>query len=164
MELNPLKQLNPAVVAATIATFTVTYVVMRKVFYLPTIEVMERRNVRRLEADEKYAEAQSALAEAEGEATRIREEADAQVREAVEQSRSKVESERESRLAAARAAAEILLEQGRAAMSEEAELERASLRSEVVECVSLSCEKLFGRVDRAVVESNVDRVIAKTVH
>jgi F0F1-type ATP synthase membrane subunit b/b' len=157
MELNPLKQLNPAVVAATIATFTVTYVVMRKVFYLPTIEVMERRNVRRLEA-------QSALAEAEGEATRIREEADAQVREAVEQSRSKVESERESRLAAARAAAEILLEQGRAAMSEEAELERASLRSEVVECVSLSCEKLFGRVDRAVVESNVDRVIAKTVH
>jgi F0F1-type ATP synthase membrane subunit b/b' len=164
MELNPLKQLNPAVVAATIATFTITYVVMRKVFYLPTIEVMERRNARRLEADEKYAEAQSVLSEAEGEATRIREEADAQVRDAVEQSRSRLDGDRETGLAAARAAAEALLEEGRATIHEEAELERASLRTEVVECVSLSCEKLFGRVDRAVVESNVDRVIAKTVH
>jgi F0F1-type ATP synthase membrane subunit b/b' len=164
MELNPLKQLNPAVVTATIATFTVTYVVLRKVFYLPTIEVMERRNARRLEADDKYAEAQRLLAEAEQEATRIREEANEQVRGAVERSRAQVDEVREAGLAAARAAAETLLETGRGAIRTEAELERARMRTEVVECVSLSCEKLFGRVDRAAVESNVDRVIAKTVH
>jgi F0F1-type ATP synthase membrane subunit b/b' len=99
MELNPLKQLNPAVVTATIATFTVTYVVLRKVFYLPTIEVMERRNARRLEADDKYAEAQRLLAEAEQEATRIREEANEQVRGAVERSRAQVDEVREAGLA-----------------------------------------------------------------
>lgn len=164
MELNPLKQLNPAVVAATIATFTVTYVVMRKVFFLPTIAVMERRNARRLEAEDKYAEGQQLLAEAEQTATRIREEANEQVREAVEQSRAKADDVREARLAAARARAEILLDEGRTTVRDEAESERARLRTEAVECVSLSCEKLFGTVDRVVVESNVDRVIAKTLH
>jgi F0F1-type ATP synthase membrane subunit b/b' len=150
-------------VAATAVTFTATYFVMRKVFYGPVIDVMEKRNGRRLEAEKKYEEAQRARAEAEAEATRVREEADVKVRGDVEQSRSSIEGMREARLAAARTSAEALLEEGRAAIREEAELERASLRTEVVECVSLSCEKLFGRVDRVVVESTVDRVIAKTV-
>jgi F0F1-type ATP synthase membrane subunit b/b' len=163
MELNPLKQLDPAVVVATIATFSVTYAVMRKVYFLPTIAVMERRNARRLEAEDKYAEIQRLLADAEQEAARIHEEANEKAREEAEQSRAESAVAREARLAAARAQAEALLEEGRASVREEAESERAKLRTEALECVSLSCEKLFGTVDRAVVESNVDRVIAKTV-
>jgi F0F1-type ATP synthase membrane subunit b/b' len=163
MELNPLKQLDPAVVAATIATFSVTYLVMRKVFFLPTIEVMERRNARRLEAEEKYAEAQRILDAAEQEAARIGEETNEKVREAVERSRAEADEVHEAKLVAARAQTEVLLEEGRASILEEAESERGRLRAEALECVSLSCEKLFGAVDRAVVESNVDRAIAKTL-
>jgi F-type H+-transporting ATPase subunit b len=164
MELNPIKQLNPAVIGATIATFTVTYVVMRKTVFLPLIEVMERRHARTLEAEEKYADAERMVAAAEEECTRVRESANEEVRAIVERSKARVDEVREARLAAARTDAERTLEKGRAAIRDEAESERARLRSEAVECVSLSCDKLFGHADRSVVESNVDRVMAKTLH
>ena len=164
MELNPIKQLDPAVIGATVATFTVTYIVMRKVFFTPVIDVMEKRHARAQAAEEKYAEANEIVATAETECGRIREAANEDVNALLSKSRAKVEEVRETRLGEARAEAERLLDEGRAAIREEAELERARLRSEAVECVSLSCEKLFGRADPAVVESNVDRVIAKTLH
>lgn len=164
MELNPIKQLNPAVIGATVATFTVTYIVMRKVFFLPVIEVMERRYARTQAAEDKYAEADGILASAEKERERIGGVVNEEVSALVEKSRAKIDEVREERLAAARTEAERMLEEGREVIREEAELERTRLRTEAVECVSLSCEKLFGRVDRAVVESNVDRVIAKTLH
>jgi F0F1-type ATP synthase membrane subunit b/b' len=163
MELNPLKQLDPTVVAATIATFSVTYLVMRKVFFLPTIAVMERRNVRRLEAEEKYSEAQRILDASERAAARIGEETNEKVRESSERARAAAGELHEARLSETRAQTEALLEKGRASILAEAESERGRLRIEALECVSLSCEKLFGHVDRAVVESNVDRAIAKTL-
>jgi F-type H+-transporting ATPase subunit b len=164
MELNPIKQLNPATIGATVAVFTVTYIVMRKVFFKPVIEVMERRHARTLAAEDKYSEADGIVRSAEEECERIREVANEGVSALVEKSRARIDEVRETRLATARAEAETMLEEGRAAIREEADLERARLRSEAVECVSLSCEKLFGRADCAVVESNVDRVIAKAIH
>jgi F-type H+-transporting ATPase subunit b len=164
MELNPIKQINPAVIASTIATFTVGYFVMRKAVFLPLIEVMERRHARTLEAEDKYAEAERIVANAEEESARLGESTNEQVREIVEGARVRTDEAREARLAAARTDAEVLLERGRAGIREEAEAERARLRSEAVECVSLSCEKLFGHADRASVESTVDRVIAKALH
>jgi F0F1-type ATP synthase membrane subunit b/b' len=163
MELNPINQLNPVTIGATIVTFTATYVVMRKVFFLPLIEVMERRNAHRVEAEGRYSEAEGILSRAEEESRAILARSDEKVRELVEQTRAKAEEGHEATLAAARAMAENALERGRAAIAEEAGAERARLRADAVECVSLSCEKLFGRVDRSAVEANVDRVIAKTV-
>lgn len=164
MELNPIKQIDPMVIGATVATFTITYVVMRKAFFLPVIDVMERRHARAIAADQKYREADEIVGAAESECDEIREAANEQVSALVAKSRAKADEARESRLAEARAEAERRLEEGRAAIREEADLERAKLRSEAVECVSLSCEKLFGQADPAVVESHVDRVIAKTLH
>jgi F0F1-type ATP synthase membrane subunit b/b' len=163
MELNPINQLNPVTVGATIATFSVTYIVMRKVFFVPLIDVMERRNARRIEAEERYSEAFLIRSRAQEEADDIRARSDEKIREFIEQTRAKDEEAREASLAAARTEAEKALEKGRAAIAGEAEAERARLRTDAVECVSLSCEKLFGKVDRSAVEANVDRVIAKTV-
>lgn len=164
MELNPLKQINPMVVVAVIIIFTGTYYTLRKIFFLPLIEVMERRNERIKNSRLQVEEAQRAVNQAEKEADEIvskaKEEADSIVRNMSE----KLEELKKFQIEQAREEADKFLEDGRKEILLTKDVEQAKLRKEAVECVGLACGKLLGKVEANTVESVVDKLMTKRIH
>jgi len=164
MELNPLKQINPVVVASVIVIFTCTYYVLRKVFFLPLIEVMEKRHERIQNSQLQLTEAQRIVGQAEKEASEIvakaREEADSISRDM----RERIEEIRKAGIDTAKDGADRFLEDGRKGILMSKEAEQAKLRKEAVECVGLACDKLLGKVETNTVESVIDKLMAKRMH
>lgn len=161
MELNPLAQIDPVVIGSTAAIFGATYFTLRKVYFLPYIETMERRRlaVARGEDDRAEAERLRALAREEADATtgRARSRAD----DVLHVARAAAEERRRELLEDAHQRAERRLAEGRAAIVAEREREIRRLREESVACVGMACEKLLGTYDSARVEAAIDRVIQK---
>jgi len=164
VDLNPLNQLNPYVIVSVMIVFSVTGVLLRKLFFLPYIEVMERRAQRLEAADAMFEEAERIVVEAEAEAaegtTRAREKVDLLLRE----TREKTETYRRETVDAAMAEVATLLEQGRSRIAEARENEMTSLRTQAVECVNLACSKLMGSSDEESTTAAVDKLLARRVH
>lgn len=164
MELDPLRQLNPAVMAAAAAVFVVAYVVLRRVFFLPVIEVMASRDEGIEKARRALAEAEERHAEAETGARTIAEEAEAEATQIVEKARASAEAQARGIVEGAQRKAQHALDRGRARIAREKEEELARLRAETVECVTLACDKLVGEVPDGAIESTVDSLMARRFH
>jgi len=163
MELNPLNQLNPLVIGAVIIVFTATYLVLRRWFFLPVIEVMESRRMRIEQAEGSRAEARRVVAEAESKAQTLLDAAKEQANVIVEQTREAREELKAAEMAAAQKDVERVLAKGRAAAAALRDVEQAKLRDEAVQCVTLACTKVIGPVEPSLVGSVVDRLMARKV-
>ena len=65
MDLNPLNQLDPLIIGATVLVFFATYLMMRRVFSDKVVRTMEQRRLRCEAADELCREAKAQINEAE---------------------------------------------------------------------------------------------------
>lgn len=161
MDLNPLNQIDPVIIGAVIAIVALTYQVLKRVYFMPYIRVMEAREQRLEMAEEQDAQADAILTQAEEQAATVvesaRERADRIVREARER------AERDRRFAVEKAGEEVgrRLEEGRARIAQARDNELAHLRTEALECVGIACEKLIGDTDVAAVETAVDKLLAR---
>ena len=164
MDLNPLNQIDPRVILIVAAIFWLTFLVLRKVYFLPYISVMEARQDTLTTAAEQAAEgariATGADEEAEGTISSAREKADSLLKDAHEQA----ERYRRKTLDSAGDEIGVLLEEGRGRISSARESEMASLRTQALDCVGVACEKLVGETDMAVVEAAVDKMLERRMH
>lgn len=158
-----MNQLDVRVIAAVILIFALTYFALRKTFFEPLIDVMERRRARIEHAAAMRLESREAVEAARERAQALIAEAKRQAEETSRESRERTETERQAKLDEARARAEQLLVSGRAEIAEVRLAEQARVRDEAVDCVVLACHKILGRSDRSVVESTVDRLMARKV-
>lgn len=164
MELNPLNQIHPVVIASVIVIFAITYFVLRKAFFLPVIEVMERRNSRIEASRALREEAAGASRQADFEAEEVLRKARERAESVVSSAREEVERERSARLDKSRADNVSFLERERAKIMKERTAEVDALRDEATACVTMACEKLLDGADPHLVSSVVDHLVARRVH
>lgn len=164
MNLNPLEQIKPLTILATVGVFSATYLVLRRTVFLPLVNVMEDRRERVDEGREAGYEArrelEAAVRAAEARLAQAHIEADG----VLQASREHAEREREKRIAQAQAEAQHVLDGGRATIMSARDAEIATLRAEALDCVSLACEKLAVPLDPMTAGTIVDAVIAKRIH
>ena len=163
MNLNPLMQIEPYVIAGTILVFASTYLVLRRMFADRVVGVMEARRVRCESAAARCEEAHTLITEAEAEAATVVEEAAQEAEGRIQVAREQAELEKGRVVREARDRAEALLREGRMTISAEKEREISLLHREAVECVTLACDKIVGPVDPDVVNTTVDRVVARAI-
>jgi F0F1-type ATP synthase membrane subunit b/b' len=160
VSLNPLEQLDPVAIVAVAAIFLVTYLVLRKLLFLPLLSVMERR-AQRLDA------ARAARDQADALVTRARGEADAIVagaREAADRLDREVKEELarlgQARRAEAGARAQEIVAAGRDEAARLREAEDARLADELLPLSRQALQKLLGAVDEEALRVMVARVLA----
>ena len=164
MDLNPLSQIDPFVIAGTIVIVFLTFVALRRVFVLPYLEVMEERQRLFDRSDAEVADAEQARSLAEADAEQALADARDEAERILGVARQAAETYRGERLDEAnRQAAERLVE-GRAEIARAKESELALLREQALECVGLACDRLLVSGDPAAVEAAVDRVLARRIH
>ncbi len=159
MALNPIEQIRPVTIVGMITVFWVTFAALKRVFYGPVLEVMVRRRQKIADATEKVTEADALVASARQEAERILQEADTQVDKIGREAAEEVETERQEKLVAAKEEADQLLKDGRTRVGEVRKQEEAKVRSELVGCTTIACNKLVGKIDPRLIESVVDKVM-----
>jgi F0F1-type ATP synthase membrane subunit b/b' len=164
MQLNPLAQINPLVIVTVGVIFVATYFVLRKVFFSPVIDVMERRFEHVQEAKTMRERAAEVGRTSEHDAEDALAAAGAKVEAILDRSREEAGRARQARLGAVREETDRLLEAGRSDIMEAREAELAKLREETTVCVTIACDKLLHGADPHVVSSVVDRLVAKRVH
>jgi len=164
MNLNPIEQIKPLTILATVGVFSATYVALRHVVLLPLVNVMEDRHERidagRQAGDTAQRDLAVAAAAAEARVAQAHLEADT----VLQASREHAEREREKRIAQAQAEAQTILEEGRAGIIAARNAEIATLRADALDCVSLACEKLAVPLDPITAGTIMDAVIAKRIH
>lgn len=164
ISLNPLDQIDPIVILATVLIFTLTFVTLRKVFVLPYVRVMERRQEMFEATDQLLTQSGEAYRNGEDEAAQqvveARQAAEALTKEVGES----IQQYRRDVVGAATAAASARLDEGRREIERERADALARLRDEALECVGLACERLLGETDTEAVASAVDGQIARRVH
>jgi F-type H+-transporting ATPase subunit b len=164
MELNPLKMIDFRVIAVVIAIFTVTHFVLRRTFFLPVIEMMERRRERIDAGDAKRDEAADVSRLAEDEAESIIARGRDRAERVAQAIRERTQTVRREQLDGARGESAALMEKGRLGIAQEREAELTKLRSETATCVTLACERLLGGADGETIDGIVDRLVARRVH
>lgn len=161
MQLDPLAQIHPWVILATVLMVTATYFALRAVFVRPYLRVLEERYERVQAGEAMLDEAdrvrEEATADAEALIERAREEAD-DIRRAA---REEAERYRKTRIQQANAEIDQLLAEGRDEISAARDAQMATVRGQAAECVGLACERLLGRRDDELVGTTVDRVLQK---
>lgn len=163
ISLNPIDQLDPVVIIATMLIFSATFAVLRKVFVLPYLVVMEERESMFESADNRVAQAKALLEEAEVSSERSLSDARAAAEELLRKANDEGEAYRKERLASATTAASTRLEAGRTQIEHARQEELARLRQEAVDCVGLACGRLLGETDEEAAASAVDRLMSKRV-
>ena len=159
LNLNPISQIDPIVIVVVALIVVVTYLLLRRVYVLPYLEVMETReehfSIARQQLDQAAEigrtsdlEAEAILAEAAASSEEIRNAASA-----------RADAYRKERLVEASLRASESLESGRAELSAVRERELASVRDQAVECVAAACDQLLGDTDAEAVESAVVRLM-----
>lgn len=164
MELNPLNQIQPAVIGSVVGIFTVTHFVLRRTFFLPVIEVMERRQARLDTASAQRDEAGRVGHDAETQTEEILTRARSRAERIAGVVRERAQAERRQRIDAVREAGASRMEAGRQQIMQEREDELASLRAETSKCVTMACQRLLGDVDPRTVDSIVARLVERRVH
>jgi F0F1-type ATP synthase membrane subunit b/b' len=159
MDLNPLEQLNLITIAAIAAIFLMTFLVLRRVFFLPLIEVMEKRDGKLERSLARYQESGALIEQAEAEAKRIATEAAAAAERLFDDARGEVARFREAKRAEASAEAEIIITQGRDEVARLRETEQARLNEHLVACSRQTLLKMLHEVNEETLQSIVNRVL-----
>jgi F0F1-type ATP synthase membrane subunit b/b' len=160
MDLNPLEQLNLITMVAIASIFLVTFIILRKVFFLPLIEVMETREAKLERSRARYQESSALLEKAKEEAKGIAAEAAGAAEHLFYEARGEVAKLREAKRAQASAEAEIIITRGRDEVARLREAERARLKEHLVTCSKQTLFKMLHEVDEEALRSIVDRVLA----
>lgn len=159
MGLNPLEQLNLVTMAAMAAVFLVTFFILRKVLFIPLIEVMEKRAVKLERAHARYQQAETLIRQAQDEAARI----SAEAAETAERFSADVKRElagiRESKSALANTEAETILARGRAEAARIKGMEQARLKDQLLACSRQTLVKMIPTVDEDALRLVVSRVL-----
>jgi F-type H+-transporting ATPase subunit b len=160
MDLNPLEQLNLITMAAIVAIFLVTLFILRKVFFIPLIEVMEKRAGKLERARARYAEAGTLIEKAEAEAKRIAAEAAETAEHLSDEVKAELARIRESKRAEATIEAESIITRGRDEVARLKEAERARLKEHLMTCSKQTLVKMVHEVDEERLLFVVNRVLA----
>lgn len=161
VQLNPLEQINPAVIGAAVAVVVVTYFVLRKLFFLPYIAVMDERATRVEAARALREEARGIADNAAWEVADIESKMKLAVAEAERGAEEQSAAYHKDTIAATVAEIDESLKRGRLDITADAEKEAAGLRTQAIDCVGLACEQLLTRRDSMLIESAVDRALAR---
>ena len=161
LNLNPISQIEPVVIVIMIAIFIATYFALRRVFVLPYVAVMEKRERLFEHAEESREEAAKIERAAREDAQLALDEAARAGEELRSASRDRCDAYQHEKLTEATTSASALLEQGRAQISAARAEQSVALRRQVMDCVGVACERLLGSADDSVVETAVDRAIAR---
>ena len=159
LNLNPISQIDPIVIVVVALILVVTYLLLRRVYVLPYLEVMETREERFSVARQQLDQAAEVRRSSDLQAEAILAEAAASSEEIRNAASARAEAYRKERLAEASQRASESLESGRAELSAVRERELASVQTQAVECVAAACEQLLGRADAEAVESAVVRLM-----
>jgi F0F1-type ATP synthase membrane subunit b/b' len=161
LNLNPLSQIDPVVIVAVALIVIVTYLLLRRVYVLPYLEVMESREELFSSARRLSAEAAEVTRESELRAEAVLCEAATTAEDLRSTAQARADAYRKDRLAEAAQLASESLESGRLELRAERERELASVQAQAIECVAAACEQLLGGADPETVESTVVRLMER---
>jgi len=161
MNLNPMTQIDPVVIVGVMLIVLVTYLLLRRVFVLPYLRVMEERERLFEAADARHDEADASTRAAQHSAQQLVADAAAQAEKTRADATEHADAYRTARLAEAAAGASSALEAGRELIAADRARELEGLRAQACECVRLACERLLGAADEAAVSSAVDRALER---
>jgi len=159
--LNPIDQIQIPVILAVIAIVAVTVLALRRVFFVPYVRVMERREVKLEAAESVIAEGDAVRAAAEPEAQRIVAEARLKADESIRRTREEDDAYRQSVIETAMRESSASLEAGRAEIRAARDAEVETLREQAIECVTLACEKVLGSFEPDAVAAAVDKLLSR---
>jgi F0F1-type ATP synthase membrane subunit b/b' len=162
--LNPIDQIQIPVILTVIAIVIATFVMLRRVFFLPYVRVMEERETRLEAAESVIAESEAVIAAAEPEAQRVVAEAREKADELLRRTREEDDAYHKRVIEAAMRESSESLEEGRAEVAAAREAEVASLREQAIECVALACDKVLGSFEPDAVSAAVDKLLARRVY
>jgi F0F1-type ATP synthase membrane subunit b/b' len=160
MALNPLAQIHLVTILAVILITLVTMLLLRRIFFLPLIEVMERRAAKIEAARARKAAGEAALRGAEAEAEQLLAAAAVQAAGLAAGVQEEVAGLRTERLARAGAEAEAILARGREELVALGKAEENRLHTELCACVTRTLATMIGPVDDSAVRFMVHRVLA----
>ncbi len=159
MNLNPLEQLNLVTMAAMTAIFLVTFFVLRKRFFIPLIDVMEKRAGKIGRAQARYGEADALIEKAREEAGRIAAEAAGTADRLAEEAKVEIARARDARRAQAGAEADAVLAKGREEVARLREAEQGRLKEQLLACSRQTLGKIIDEVDDDALRLVVARVL-----
>jgi F-type H+-transporting ATPase subunit b len=163
LNLNPITQIQPLLVAGIVVLFIVTYFVLRRVFVRPYLAVLESRERRFEHAEQSRERCAQARLDAQAEADRLLAEASKHSETLHAESDERCDEYRRSRIAEASSRAAALLDEGRNKIAAERAKHSAEMRGEVEECVGVACKRLLGRSDPEAVANAVERAAARRI-
>jgi F0F1-type ATP synthase membrane subunit b/b' len=158
--LDPIAQLDPPTVGVVAAIFLATFLVLRRTFFAPLLDAMDRRTARIEAARARRAEAEARLAGARRQAEEALERAREEAARVSGAARERTLRAREARLAKARADAEAALSGGRVEIAALRREEQDRLAEELYACVHLVLAKMIGPVDDRMVRFLVNQALA----
>lgn len=161
LNLNPLTQIDPIVIVATILIFVATYFALRRVFITPYLAVMEQRERLFESGGDMLDHADQAERQAAENAEATVAAAAAAAEELRKAAQDGAAQYRRERIGAATAEASKLLESGRAQIASARAGQGEKLRAQAHECVGLACDRLLGAHDDEAIEAAVDRLMAR---
>jgi F0F1-type ATP synthase membrane subunit b/b' len=159
MGLNPLEQLNLITMAAIAAIFLTAFFTLKKVFFTPLIDVMEKREGKLKRAHARYQEADVLIEQAREEAARIAAEAAETAERFSEDVREELAGIRESKRVLAGAEAEKILASGRAEVARLKGTEQARLKEHLLTCSRQTLVKMIPTVDEEALRLAVNQVL-----
>ena len=159
MNLNPLEQLNLITMAAMAAIFLVTFFILKKVFFTPLIDMMEKRAGKLESSRVRYQEADALIEQAREEAARIAAEAAETAERFSEDVRRELVGIGESKRALANAEAEKIFASGREEVARLKGTEQARLKEHLLACSKQTLVKMIPSVDEEALRLVVSRVL-----
>jgi len=161
LNLNPISQIDPLVIVAVMLIMLGTYFVLRRVFVMPYLRVMDERQQLFAVADSQHLQAEDVVRQADYESERALAEAAQAAEQLRAEARERSEAYHRERVEQATATASERLERGRADIATEKSIEVEALRSQAIDCVDLACGQLLGGATDEVVQASVDRLLAR---
>jgi F-type H+-transporting ATPase subunit b len=159
MGLNPLEQLNLITMAAIAVIFLLTFFALKKVFFTPLIDVMEKRADKLMRAHTRYREANSLLEKAREEAKRIAAEAAETAAHLSEDVKGELTRIRDSKRAQTNAETEKILASGRVEVERLKATEQGRLKEHLLICSKQTLVKIIPTVDEEALRLVVNRVL-----
>jgi F-type H+-transporting ATPase subunit b len=159
MNLNPLEQLNLVTMAAMAVIFLVTFFILKKVFFTPLIDVMEKRAGKLEKSRVRYQEADVLAAHAQEEAARIAAQAAETAAHLSEEVKGELAGIRESKRALANTEAEKILASGQEEVARLKGTEQARLKEHLLACSKQTLVKMIPTVDEEALRLVVNRVL-----
>ena len=160
MVLDPLDQIHLVTTVATVVVFLLTLFVLRRVVFLPVIEVMERRRVKIEAARAHKAEAEALLENVQRQADEALNGAKAEAARILGGVREELGGVRREKMAAASTEAEAILGRGREELAVLRAAEETRLAEELYVSVDKTLTAMIGPVEEHAVRLVVSRALS----